>query len=758
MTDLAKLVVRLEAEIGKYSEKLDTAERQLKKFSKSADNILGNLAGSVAAYFTVDKLIDWGQHILQNADHLAKFSQSTGIAVEDLSRLDYALKASGVEGENTGKLLKELNSNLSDAAGNARGDAAAAFKALGISVRDGAGDLKDGQQVLLEMADRFKGYEDGANKSTLATALLGKAGASAVPFLNQGADGIRRLTEEADRLGATVSGETARAAEEFNDRLGRMKTLVVDGIGGKIAEQLLPTLNNLGDSFESNADRLDALNHAAEVAATGLKILLSAGLVIANVFDELGTSLGALAAAAVAAVQFDFSRVASIVRDNEADIEQKDKAFQKRWAAIWREGGDDVLREVKVTAQYMKQEAPNLAATKEIEKAAEDSLKKLTEFHQQLAEQVKTFGLGEAEATRYRLTLGNLSDEVTKAGTAGLKMRDAILADAEALQKLKDTKEIEKALADVRSQIEALQGNKGDAAIAAFDAKNAELVTKLRREGNVQGQKQLDTLLTLIVAQADYNELNEKASRIEQDLAIQEERLNNSRAAGALTDLDLQQKLGAAREKAAGDLQGIYEAQEKIAAQTKNPEMEDNLKRFGQNIENLKAQTDVLGNALRKTFEDTLSDGLFRAAKNFRDLGDIALDVLNSIADRLLKMATDQLVQKAIGGLSGAGGGGGGGGTDYFALAASLFGGGRAAGGPVIAGHSYNVNEGTPDRERFIAPSNGRIERAGGSRAMSVQQTFILQTDRGGMVPRQTQLQVGAQAAKGLADAQRRNG
>lgn len=756
MTDLAKLVVRLEAEIGKYSEKLDTAEKQLKKFTKSADNLLGNLAGALAGYFAVDKLVDWGQHILQNADHLAKFSQSTGIAVEDLSRLDYALKASGVEGENTGKLLKELGLNISEAAGNAKGDAARAFKALGVDVRDASGALKDGQQVLLELADRFSGYEDGANKSALATALLGKAGAQAIPFLNQGADGIRRLTDEADRLGATVSGDTARAAEEFNDRLGRMKTLVVDGIGGKIAEQLLPTLNSLGDTFESNAERLEALNHAAEVAAAGLKILLSAGLIIANVFDELGTSLGALGAAAVAAVQFDFSRVGSIIRDNEADIEQKDKAFQKRWAAIWKEGGDDVLREVKVHADYIKNEAPNLAATKEIEKAAEDSLKKLSEFHQQLAEQVKTFGLGEAEATRYRLTLGNLSDEVTKAGAAGLKMRDAILADAEALQKLKDTKEITKALADVRSQIEALQGNSADAAIAAFDAKNAELVTKLRREGNVEGQKQLDTLLTLIVAQADYNELNEKASRIEQDLAIQEERLNNSREAGALTDLELQQRLGAARQKASEDLQTIYEKQEKIAAQTGNPQMEENLKRFGQNIENLKAQSDVLANSLRKTFEDTLSDGLFRAAKNFKNLGDIAADVLDSIADRLLKMATDQLVQKAIGALSNSSGGGGG--TDYFALLASAFGGGKAAGGPVLAGHAYTVNEGTPDRETFIAPTNGRIERAGAGRALNVQQSFIMQVDRGGSVSRQTQLQVGAQAARGLADAQRRNG
>jgi hypothetical protein len=35
---------------------------------------------------------------------------------------------------------------------------------------------------------------------------------------------------------------------------------------------------------------------------------------------------------------------------------------------------------------------------------------------------------------------------------------------------------------------------------------------------------------------------------------------------------------------------------------------------------------------------------------------------------------------------------------------------------------------------------------------------FVLQTEKGGSVSRQTQLQVGAQAARGLAEAQRRNG
>lgn len=754
MTDLAKLVVRLEAEIGKYSENLDKAEKRLANYERNTNSTLKKIGASIAAYFAVDKLKDWGEHILQTGDQLVKMSQSTGIAVDELSRLQYALRSSGVEGENVGKLLKELNQNISEAAGNAKGDAATAFRALGISVRDQNGALKDGRDILLEMADKFQGYEDGANKSAIATALLGKAGASAVPFLNQGADGIRRLTEESDRLGNTWDAETAKAAEEFNDRLSRMKTLVVDGIGNAIAKQLLPSLNALGSEVEDASGNLETLEHIATVCTTAVKLLASAGLILATTFDQVGETIGAVVAADLQLLQGNFNQAFSILKDRFNRNLEDNAKFWERLKGIWKEGGDDVLKEVKVHANYIKQEAPNLFGQKEIEKAADEAVKKLTEFRNQLSEQVSTFGLGEAAATKYRLEIGNLADDVEKAGARGQKLKDDIIGQAESLQRLKDTKEITKALQEVQSQIEGIRGNAAEAAIADFDAKNAELVTKLRREGNEEGLKQLDTLTKLITAQEDYNDAEREAGRIQSELAVTEERLRNSREAGALTELGFQQQLSAARAKAADDLEVIYEKEQKIAKQIGNPETTAAVERFGASIESLKSQTDVLTQSIRKGFEESISDELFKATKGVESFGQAFGNVLQDIADQLLKLAINQAVQQAIGSVAGSGTQGGG----YLSAIVGAFGGGRAAGGPVLAGHEYMVNEGTANRERFIPSTNGRIERAGAGRALTVQNTFIMQTERGGTVSRQTQLQQASLVARSLAEAQRRNG
>ena len=754
MTDLAKLVVRLEAEIGKYAENLEKAEKRLASFERTTNGLLDKVQDRLAAFFAIDKLKEWGQHVLEAGDRLAKMSQSSGIAVEELSRLEYALRSSGVAGEDTGKLMKELNQSISEAAGNAKSDAAAAFRAMGISVREQNGALKDGRQILLEMADEFKGYEDGANKSTLATTLLGKAGATAIPFLNQGADGIKRLADESDRLGATWDADTARAAEEFNDRLSRMKTLVVDGVGGAIAKQLLPVLNELGEDVEGTVEGLDSLNHIADICAAALKVLASAGLIVGRVLDGIGNAIGAQAAATIEFFSGNFAQAGRIVSDFFTTQVQDQERFQKRLAAIWREGGDNVLREVKVHAQYMKQEAPNITGQKEIEKAADAAIKKLTEFQRQLGEQVATFGLGEAAAVKYRLEVGNLADDVAKAGAAGGPLKDSIIQTAEALERLKNTKEITKSLAEVQAQIESIRGNSADAAIAQFDVKNAELVTKLRREGNEEGLKQLDALAGLITAQADYNELEREAARIQGELSTVEERLRNTREAGAITELELQKKLAEARQKAADQLTVIQEKEEKIATQIGNPETTAAVERFGQSIENLKTQVDVVGNSFRATFEDSFADELLKAEKGVQSLGEAFGNMLEDLADQLLRLANQQIAQQLIGAIAGSGTQGGG----YLSSILGAFGGGKAAGGPVLAGHEYMTNEGTDRRERFIPSVNGRIERAGGGRQLSVQNTFILQTERGGTVSRQTQLQVASAAARSLAEAQRRNG
>ncbi|WP_157214726.1 hypothetical protein [Polaromonas sp. CF318] len=180
-------------------------------------------------------------------DRLDDLSEKSGITVENLSALRYAGEVTGTSFESLGGGLTKLSKNMAEAAGGGK-EAAAAFKAVGIEVTNGAGGLRSQDEILGELADRFAGYEDGAAKAALAQKIFGKSGEEMIPLLNLGSEGIARLRKEAAGLGAVYGSEVAKQAAEFNDNLKKLE-LNAEATKVSLASGLLPTLNDLLETF-----------------------------------------------------------------------------------------------------------------------------------------------------------------------------------------------------------------------------------------------------------------------------------------------------------------------------------------------------------------------------------------------------------------------------------------------------------------------------------------------------------------------------
>jgi hypothetical protein len=191
-------------------------------------------AASAAMVASIKSAVDTG-------DQLNKLSQKTGIAVESLSALAYAGDLSDVSIESLATGIKKLSVNMSEAAASTSGKAAEAFKALGVSVKDASGNLRDSDAVMADIADRFAGMKDGAGKTALAVALFGKAGADLIPLLNQGSRGLAEMRVEAEKLGLVMTGKMAKDAEEFNDNIKKL-SLSTSALGRSIAADLLGPL------------------------------------------------------------------------------------------------------------------------------------------------------------------------------------------------------------------------------------------------------------------------------------------------------------------------------------------------------------------------------------------------------------------------------------------------------------------------------------------------------------------------------------
>ena len=204
-----------------------------------------SLGGAISAA----GLVAYTKSIIDAADALNEMSERTGISVENLGRLQYAAKLSGVESEQLGKSLQALSGEIVAAAGGSE-SAIAKFKRLGVSVLDTTTkQIRPANAVLLDLADAFALLPEGTERSARAAELFGaKLGGVMVPFLAQGRVGIEALGDEIERLGGLMSAETAKAAAEFNDNLDRLKT-TSSAAGISIANALLPTLNKLTNEF-----------------------------------------------------------------------------------------------------------------------------------------------------------------------------------------------------------------------------------------------------------------------------------------------------------------------------------------------------------------------------------------------------------------------------------------------------------------------------------------------------------------------------
>ena len=232
---------------GDSSNAVKAVER-LRKELGSLDSI-AKTAFSLGGVISVAGLVAYTKAIIDAADKLDEMSSRTGVAVEDLGKLQYAAKLSGVESEQLGKALQGLAGEIVAAAGGSE-SSAAKFKRFGVSVQDAATkQIRPTNAVLLDLADAFALLPEGAERSARSAEFFGaKLGGVMVPFLAQGRAGIEALGDEIARLGGLMSTETAKAAAEFNDNLDRLKT-TSSAAGIAIANALLPTLNKLTTEF-----------------------------------------------------------------------------------------------------------------------------------------------------------------------------------------------------------------------------------------------------------------------------------------------------------------------------------------------------------------------------------------------------------------------------------------------------------------------------------------------------------------------------
>jgi predicted HicB family RNase H-like nuclease len=376
---LADLLVALGLDSARYTDGLKKAQGDLLGFAgvaAQASKRIAHLLEFDLVLRGAERFASFVKSSAEAADHMGKMAQTFGVPVAELSRLAYAANLAEVSTEELGANLKLLAKHMAETAAGS-GESAAAFRAIGVSVTDTQGHLRPMQDVLLDIAERFAGYKDGAGKAALAQELFGKSGAVLIPFLNEGRAGIERLSAEADRFGLTITDGAAKSADEFGDAIDRLGGLA-RGLGNSIAAQLTPMLANLGEQLATSTTNTGAMNEAASALAYTVKSLVSGVVVLGAGLETVGKSAAFGASSLVSLVRGDFSGAADVADAYMRDMANAGRAGAERLQAIWSDAAAKVEGGAEATSAKLA--APVVRAAEKMSAAAKEAAREAKRF------------------------------------------------------------------------------------------------------------------------------------------------------------------------------------------------------------------------------------------------------------------------------------------------------------------------------------------------------------------------------------------
>ncbi|MEX0180013.1 MULTISPECIES: hypothetical protein [unclassified Stenotrophomonas] len=305
MATAGSIVVDLLMKTGSFVTDTQRAEKSMKSMERTAASVskgivsgftaIGSvIGGAVAAFASVDAAITGLSNAINAADRIDELSARFSISTETLSGWGYAAKMTGSDLEGLVGIIPKFTKNIADAS-KAGSEADKTFKALGISVKDQAGNLRSFEDLLPEVQTRFAGISNETTKTALAMQLFGKSGSEFLEFLSLGADGMRTMEERARTLGIVIDSDTAGAAAEFNDRLDDLRA-ATQGWFTQLAGELLPTLTDLTTQLVDVAKEGGGVRDVAHGIATAFREIGKAAEIFGVVENWLDRLRGGLVA------------------------------------------------------------------------------------------------------------------------------------------------------------------------------------------------------------------------------------------------------------------------------------------------------------------------------------------------------------------------------------------------------------------------------------------------------------------------------
>ncbi len=173
------------------------------------------------------------------ADETSKSAQKMGLSIVEYQKVAALASLNGASVEAMSTAMRGLI--------KATDTQKESFDAIGVSIRDTNGDLKNQEQLFKETVLSLSRMKEGTDRAFVSQKLFGRSAAELAPTLNMGAEALEKYFATSENM-VTVSEDLAKNSEIYNDSM-EILGATISKLKNETLEPIVATLAQMAQQF-----------------------------------------------------------------------------------------------------------------------------------------------------------------------------------------------------------------------------------------------------------------------------------------------------------------------------------------------------------------------------------------------------------------------------------------------------------------------------------------------------------------------------
>ncbi len=228
-----------------FKKGMDDMTSMTEKFKGTMEGLKG-LLEVIGITLGVRELSRWIGEAIHGTAEVKNLADRIGLTTEQLQKMSYAAKLSGIDQASLTTYLGKLSENLAEVAITRAGPAADALRRLGLRAKELT--LLSPAEAFTKVVAALDQIPNAMEKVKIAKEIFGKSGEGMVSLALQGTERLKEMGMAATATGVALSAIDNAKLAEADDKMTELG-MGISGVANQISVVLAPYITAVSDQF-----------------------------------------------------------------------------------------------------------------------------------------------------------------------------------------------------------------------------------------------------------------------------------------------------------------------------------------------------------------------------------------------------------------------------------------------------------------------------------------------------------------------------